>query len=183
LYVLLNALKSGGRWSALAAVPSECSQPGASGSFDATRPIAPLDPNRFAQSSANFVAGQIQLDTQRFSTTARPAPTGNQLPKAVRQTAAQRPTGAALPGFFQLGRAHRSAIRSLALASADLQTATVGDFRLAGKRNVRGARTASNPIAAPAALDKEPAGDRQEHRGSELVGRGIDRSIVRAAAR
>jgi hypothetical protein len=38
----------------------------AGGSFDATRPIAPLDPNRFAQSSANFVAGQIQLDTQRF---------------------------------------------------------------------------------------------------------------------
>jgi hypothetical protein len=36
------------------------------GTFDATRPIAPLDPNRFAQSSANFVAGQIQLDTQRF---------------------------------------------------------------------------------------------------------------------
>jgi hypothetical protein len=36
------------------------------GSFDPTRPIAPLDPNRFAQSSANFVTGQIQLDTQRF---------------------------------------------------------------------------------------------------------------------
>jgi hypothetical protein len=37
-----------------------------SGSFDATRPIAPLDPNRFHQSSANFVAGQIQLESQRF---------------------------------------------------------------------------------------------------------------------
>lgn len=36
------------------------------GAFDATQPIAPLDPNRFAQSSANFVAGQIQLDSQRF---------------------------------------------------------------------------------------------------------------------
>ena len=36
------------------------------GSFDATRPIPPLDPNRFAQSSGNFVAGQIQLDSQRF---------------------------------------------------------------------------------------------------------------------
>jgi hypothetical protein len=36
------------------------------GAFDATQPIPPLDPNRFAQSSANFVAGQIQLDTQRF---------------------------------------------------------------------------------------------------------------------
>jgi hypothetical protein len=35
-------------------------------SFDATRPIAPLDPNRFAQTSASFVAGQIQLDTQRL---------------------------------------------------------------------------------------------------------------------
>jgi hypothetical protein len=40
--------------------------PAPPGTFDATRPIAPLDPNRFAQSSANFVAGQIQLDTQRF---------------------------------------------------------------------------------------------------------------------
>jgi hypothetical protein len=40
--------------------------PGAPGSFDATQPIAPLDPNRFAQSSGNFVAGQIQLDSQRF---------------------------------------------------------------------------------------------------------------------
>lgn len=36
------------------------------GAFDATKPIAPLDPNRFAQSSGNFVAGQIQLDSQRF---------------------------------------------------------------------------------------------------------------------
>ena len=36
------------------------------GAFDATRPIAPLDPNRFAQSSGNFVAGQIQLDSQRY---------------------------------------------------------------------------------------------------------------------
>jgi hypothetical protein len=40
------------------------------GSFDATQPIAPLDPNRFAQSSGNFVAGQIQLDSQRFFNTA-----------------------------------------------------------------------------------------------------------------
>jgi hypothetical protein len=36
------------------------------GAFDASRPIAPLDPNRFAQTSGNFVAGQIQLDSQRF---------------------------------------------------------------------------------------------------------------------
>jgi hypothetical protein len=35
-------------------------------SFDASRPIAPLDPNRFAQSSGNFVVGQIQLDSQRY---------------------------------------------------------------------------------------------------------------------
>ena len=41
--------------------------------FDATQPIAPLDPNRFAQSSANFVAGQIQLDSQRFFSSANPA--------------------------------------------------------------------------------------------------------------
>jgi hypothetical protein len=40
------------------------------GSFDATQPIPPLDPSRFAQSSGNFVAGQIQLDTQRFLSTA-----------------------------------------------------------------------------------------------------------------
>jgi hypothetical protein len=35
-------------------------------SFDFTRPITPLDPNRFNQSSANFVAGQIKLDSQRY---------------------------------------------------------------------------------------------------------------------
>jgi hypothetical protein len=39
---------------------------GGDASFDASRPIAPLDPNRFTHSSANFVAGQIQLDTQRY---------------------------------------------------------------------------------------------------------------------
>jgi hypothetical protein len=42
------------------------------GVFDATQPIPPLDPNRFAQSSANFVAGQIQLDTQRFLNNSTP---------------------------------------------------------------------------------------------------------------
>jgi len=36
--------------------------------FDATRPIAPLDPNRFAQSSGNFVVSQIQMDSQRYAT-------------------------------------------------------------------------------------------------------------------
>ena len=35
--------------------------------FDATRPITPLDPNRFAQSSGNFVVSQIQLDSQRYA--------------------------------------------------------------------------------------------------------------------
>ena len=40
--------------------------------FDATQPIAPLDPNRFAQSSGNFVAGQIQLDSQRFFSSVTP---------------------------------------------------------------------------------------------------------------
>jgi hypothetical protein len=38
--------------------------------FDATQPIAPLSANRFATSSASFVAGQIQLDSQRFFETA-----------------------------------------------------------------------------------------------------------------
>ncbi len=42
------------------------------GAFDASQPIPPLDPNRFAQSSANFVAGQIQLDTQRFLSNSTP---------------------------------------------------------------------------------------------------------------
>jgi hypothetical protein len=52
---------------------------GASGAaaFDATRPLAPLDPNRLAQSSGNFVAGQIQLDSQRFFAPPSSAP-GNQ---------------------------------------------------------------------------------------------------------
>jgi hypothetical protein len=42
--------------------------------FDATQPIAPLDPNRFALSSANSVAEKIQRDSQRF--TAPPAAAG-----------------------------------------------------------------------------------------------------------
>jgi hypothetical protein len=59
----------GGRQAAAQAAPATSSAAVASvgvGSFDATRPIAPLDPNRFAQSSAHFVAEKIQLDTQRF---------------------------------------------------------------------------------------------------------------------
>jgi len=42
-------------------------------SFDATRPLAPLDPQQFAKSTANasYVAGQIQLDSQRFLSASR----------------------------------------------------------------------------------------------------------------
>jgi hypothetical protein len=50
------------------------------GTFDATQPIPPLDPNRFAQSSGNFVAGQIQLDSQRFFSA--PVPTLQESAKA-----------------------------------------------------------------------------------------------------
>ena len=50
------------------------------GGFDATQPIPPLDPSRFAQSSGNFVAGQIQLDSQRFFSA--PSPTIEQPAKA-----------------------------------------------------------------------------------------------------
>jgi len=67
LLVLLGAIKSGddaGR--APSVSQGAASNPSPPGTFDPTQPIAPLDPNRFAQSSANFVAGQIQLDTQRF---------------------------------------------------------------------------------------------------------------------
>jgi hypothetical protein len=48
----------------------------AAGAFDATQPITPLDPSRFAQSSGNFVAGQIQLDSQRFFSSAATAGEG-----------------------------------------------------------------------------------------------------------
>jgi hypothetical protein len=40
---------------------------GSSGDFDASQPIAPLDPNRFALSSANSVTEIIQRDSRRFS--------------------------------------------------------------------------------------------------------------------
>jgi hypothetical protein len=39
---------------------------GGLGTFDPSRPIAPLDPNRFALSSANSVTEKIQRDSQRF---------------------------------------------------------------------------------------------------------------------
>lgn len=39
---------------------------GGSGVFDPSQPIAPLDPNRFALSSANSVTEKIQRDSQRF---------------------------------------------------------------------------------------------------------------------
>jgi hypothetical protein len=38
-----------------------------SGGFDPTRPIAPLDPSRFALSSANSVMEKIQRDSQRYT--------------------------------------------------------------------------------------------------------------------
>ena len=40
--------------------------------FDATRPIAPLDPNRFALTSANLVTEKIQRDSQRFGVSQPP---------------------------------------------------------------------------------------------------------------
>lgn len=49
-------------WAQTPTVPKAGPMPSA---FDATRPIAPLDPNRFAQSSGNFVVSKIQLDSQR----------------------------------------------------------------------------------------------------------------------
>jgi len=41
-------------------------------SFDSTRPIAPLDPNRFALSSANSVTERIQQDSQRYVNSSPP---------------------------------------------------------------------------------------------------------------
>src|SRR5205823_13497140 len=68
---------------ATSALHGLCAMPLAdAGAFDATRPIAPLDPNRFAQSSGNFVAGQIQLDTQRFLSNSTPLAAGSQPSKA-----------------------------------------------------------------------------------------------------
>ena len=46
-----------------------------SAGFDATRPIAPLDPDRFAHTSANSVTERIQLASQRLSSTTPPAAT------------------------------------------------------------------------------------------------------------
>jgi len=66
LCVLTGLLKTDEPVEKTLITPSAAGVAAPPGSFDATRPIAPLDPNRFAQSSANFVAGQIQLDTQRF---------------------------------------------------------------------------------------------------------------------
>jgi len=66
--VLVRILKNGDE--EIAATTNQAAFPAMSsgGAFDATKPIAPLDPNRFAQTSGNFVAGQIQLDSQRFFT-------------------------------------------------------------------------------------------------------------------
>jgi len=62
----------------LADMSSGSSPARTAGPFDATQPIPPLDPNRFAQSSGNFVAGQIQLDTQRFLSNSTPIGAGSQ---------------------------------------------------------------------------------------------------------
>jgi hypothetical protein len=51
---------------------ASCGGESGPGAFDPTRPIAPLDPARLAQSSGNFVAGQIQLDSQRFMNCPQP---------------------------------------------------------------------------------------------------------------
>src|SRR5262245_1349299 len=42
--------------------------------FDATQPIAPLDPNRFALSSAGSVTEKIMRDSQRYTVGEPPAP-------------------------------------------------------------------------------------------------------------
>jgi hypothetical protein len=81
--VLVRILKNGDE--EIPAVADHAAFPAMSmgGAFDATKPIAPLDPTRFAQSSGNFVAGQIQLDTQRFLASASssiPAPAGHTSP-------------------------------------------------------------------------------------------------------
>jgi hypothetical protein len=47
-----------------------------SSGFDARRPIAPLDPNRFALSSANSVTERIQRDSQRYGTSNSPSAAG-----------------------------------------------------------------------------------------------------------
>lgn len=60
---VLSDASNAAAWAHTPASPKSGPMPSA---FDATRPIAPLDPNRFAQSSGNFVVGQIQLDSQRF---------------------------------------------------------------------------------------------------------------------
>jgi hypothetical protein len=66
--VLLGIARSGevvsdtAAWAQTPAGPKAGPLPSA---FDATRPIAPLDPNRFAQSSGNFVVSKIQMDSQR----------------------------------------------------------------------------------------------------------------------
>jgi hypothetical protein len=66
---LVRGAEAGGQAASGAATGgNSAARPAAEFSLDPTRPIAPLDPNRFALSSANYVAGQIQLDTQRFTT-------------------------------------------------------------------------------------------------------------------
>jgi hypothetical protein len=50
---------------------------GSTNPFDPTRPIPPLDPNRFGQAGMNFAPGQVALDSQRFfQSTAPPTAAG-----------------------------------------------------------------------------------------------------------
>jgi hypothetical protein len=70
ILVLVRLLKTGDEEDPAAADHVAFPAMSSGGAFDATRPIAPLDPNRFAQTSGNFVAGQIQLDSQKFFTSA-----------------------------------------------------------------------------------------------------------------
>jgi hypothetical protein len=71
LCVLIGLAKTEDDEQAQAAIAA--AGPLAVGSFDATKPIAPLDPSRFAQSSGNFVAGQVKLESQRFFAAAQGA--------------------------------------------------------------------------------------------------------------
>ncbi len=71
--VLVRLLKTGDEETPVTADQAAFPAMSTGGAFDATRPIAPLDPNRFAQTSGNFVAGQIQLDSQRFFSSGAPS--------------------------------------------------------------------------------------------------------------
>lgn len=67
LCVLLGVAKSEQDNAPATETASVFAASGANGSmFDPTRPIPALDPNRFGPATANFTAGQVTLDSQRF---------------------------------------------------------------------------------------------------------------------